>query len=166
MNKLIVISTCLVLALVLGLTLTWPKYQDLSALQINIEAEKAELQSKEGYFSQVKEVSEELEKYPESFSKISSALPETPSLPSLFNFLQASTAQTGLVLEKIILGGVSEGEIQVACQLVGDYVAFKSFLLALENSARIIEIEKISFESPEETEEPFKFTVQIKTHFY
>jgi len=166
MNKLIIIGVCLILALVLGFTLTWPKYQNLRVLQINIEAKEAEFQSKEEYFSRVKEVSEELEKYPESFSKISSALPENPSLPSLFNFLQLSAAQTGLVLEEIILGGVAEGEIKASCQLTGDYSAFKSFLLILENSARIIEIEKISFAFPEEAEESFDFIVRIKTNFY
>lgn len=166
MNKLIVIAGCLVLVLILGLFLTWPKYQTLQVLRTNIEAKETELQSKEEYFSQVKEVSEELEKYTESLAKISSALPETPALPSLFNFLQLTASQTGLVLEEITLGGMAKGEIQVTCQLSGQYSALKSFLKAVESSARMIEVEGISFESPEKAKELFEFTVQIKTHSY
>lgn len=165
-NKLIIIVVCLVLVLILGLFLGWPKYQGVQALRLNIKAKEMELQSKEEYFSQIKEISEELEKYTESLSKISSALPETPALPSLLNFLQLTASQTGLVLEKVILGGVGGGEIRVTCQMAGNYPAFKNFLVALENSARMIEVEEISFKSPEKAGESFSFSVQIKTHSY
>ena len=169
MNKLIIIAGCLVLALVLGLTLTWPKYQDLRILQMDIKDKEAKLQSQKEYFSQIKEISEQLEEYIEPLAKISSALPKTPSLPSLFNFLQLSASQTGLLLEEMTLGGVSEGEIRVSNKLIGDYPAFKNFLLALETSSRMIEVESIAFESPkepDEPDEPFTFVVKIKTHSY
>ena len=166
MNKLFIIAGCLVLALVLGFTLTWPKYQSFQVLRSNVEVKKEELQSKEEYFSQIKEISGELEKYTEALAKIASALPETPDLPALFNFLQSSASQTGLILEKIRLTSLAEGEIRVSCELLGEYTAFKNFLLALEKSARMIEIEEITFESPEEFGEPFQFTVKIKTQFY
>ena len=165
-NKLILSGGFLALALILGLTLTWPKYQAFKNLQLNIKAKEAELQSKQEYFSQIKEISKQLEEYTDSLNKISSALPETPSLPSLFNFLQLSASQTGLVLGEIILGGVSEGEIRVTCRLIGDYPSFKNFLLALENSARMIEVESVAFESPEKPTESFTFVVQIKTYSY
>ena len=166
MNKLIIIGVCLVLALAIGLTLTWPKYQSLRILWQNIEVKEEELQSKEEYFNQIRNISIELEKHTDALDKIASALPETPALPSLFNFLQSSASQTGLVLEKIKLIGLDEGEIRVSCQVVGGYPAFKNFLLALEKSARLIEIEKIAFESPEEFDEPFQFTAEIKAHYY
>ena len=165
MNKLIITAACLVLALVSGFFLTWPKYQALQVLQTNIEAKEAELQSKESYFSQIKEISEDLEGYAESLAKISSALPETPALPSLFNFLQITASQTGLVLEEIILGSVGQGEIHVTCRLAGSYPSLKSFLLALESSARLIEVESISFSSPEEGK-PFTFNLKIKVFSY
>ena len=166
MNKLIISGGCLALTLILILALFLPKYQAFKNLQLNIKAKEAELQSKQEYFSQIKEISKQLEEYTDSFNKISSALPETPSLPSLFNFLQLSASQTGLVLGEIILGGVSEGEIRVTCKLIGDYPSFKNFLLALENSARMIEVEEISFKSPEKPTESFTFVVQIKTYSY
>lgn len=164
--KLIIMSACLALALILGLILTWPKYQAFQVLKSNIKAKELELQSKQEYFSAVKEISKQLEEYPDALAKISSALPETPSLPSLFNFLQLSASQNGLVLGEITLGGSSKGEILVMAKLMGDYPAFKNFLMVLENSARIIEVENAAFAAPQKPVEFFTFTVQIKTHSY
>ena len=166
MNKLIIIGGCLVLTLILGLILTWPKYQTFQTLQLNIKIKEAEFQSKQAYFSEIKEISEQLEEHTDALGKISSALPENPSLPSLFNFLQLSAAQTGLVLGEIILGGVSQGEILVTTRVIGDYPDFKNFLLALENSARMIEVEGVAFASPQKPTESFTFVVQIKTYSY
>ncbi|OGZ24420.1 MAG: hypothetical protein A2896_01275 [Candidatus Nealsonbacteria bacterium RIFCSPLOWO2_01_FULL_43_32] len=166
MNKLIIMSVCLALALILGLTLAWPQYQALQVLRFNIQAKELELQSKQAYFSAVKETAQQLEGYGDVLAKIASALPETPSLPSLFNFLQSSASEHGLVLGEITLGSVDKGEILVLAKLIGDYPAFKNFLVALENSARIIEVENITFASPVKTTDSFTFTVQIKTHSY
>lgn len=166
MNKLFAIGGCLVLALIIGLTLTWPKYQSLSVLGSNVEVKEEELQSKEEYFNKIKEISVVLGEYTDALGKISSALPETPSLPSLFNFLQSSASQTGLITEKIELISLDKGEIRVNCQVIGEYPAFKDFLKVLEKSARIIEVEKVDFEVPEEIGEPIKFTVEVKTQSY
>lgn len=163
MNKLLSTVICLALALVVGLTLTWPKYQGLSVLWQNIEVKEEELQSKEDYYNQIKEINSELAKYTDALGKISSALPQTPALPSLFNFLQSSASQTGLVMEKIKLTGLGEKEIRVTCEVLGEYPAFKDFLKALEESARLIEMEEIMFEAAEEIGEPIQFTVKIKT---
>jgi len=163
MNKLFIIIGCLVLALTLGLTLAWPKYQDLRLLQTSIKAKELELESQKEYFSQIKEISEQFEEYTDSLDKISSAFPEVPSLPSLFNFLQTSASQTGLLSEQIILNSVSQGDIRITIKLSGSYAAFKDFLLVLEKSARMIDVEDVVFNSPKNTDEQFEFVVQIKT---
>ncbi|MBA7596528.1 hypothetical protein ES703_03502 [subsurface metagenome] len=174
MNKLIIIAVCFVLALILGLTLVLPKYQSLQFLQTSIQERSTELQFKEAYFSQVKEIAKQLEEYEEALAKISSALPQEPSLPSLFNFLQSISSQTGLILEKMSLGSISSPqeeknnlkEIHVSLQLAGAYSAFKDFLAAIEKSSRIIEIEDITFKTPKEPTDSFSFDVQIKTYSY
>lgn len=174
MNKLLITAICLIAALGLGLGFSWPKYQDLKALEANIEEKDLELQSETDYFSQIKETSEKLKGYEDSLAKISSALPPDPSLPALFNFLQQASSQTGLVLEEISLGSISpfQGKqesikkIYVNLQLAGSYPAFKDFLSTLERSTKLIEVESIFFSSPREPEEPFSFKVNIKTHSY
>lgn len=183
MPRLIIIVISLVLAVVLGLTLTWPKYQNLNSIQANIERQENELQSKTAYFSQIKDISEELVEYEDELSKISSALPLSLSLPSLFYFLQKTASETGLILKDITLIGVDvpkvgtgaekqqlsrAKEIRVNLTLAGSYTSIKDFLLAVEKSAKLIEVSSLSFlaEEKEESEGIFTFKVDVKTYSY
>lgn len=173
MNKTLITIGSVVLALILAVVLVWPKYQVLNTLKTEIGRKDAEFQSKREYFSQLREISRKLENYEENLSKISSALPQDSSLPSLFNFLQMTSSQTGLVLGEIKLSGITTSkesqelkEIRVNLRVAGKYPAFKNFLLALETSARLIEVEKISFSYPKESKESFSFGIEIKTQGY
>jgi Tfp pilus assembly protein PilO len=176
MKKTFIITISLALAILFGLGLVWPKYQAFSNLQAEIEARNKELESKRDYFSQVEKISQDLKIYEAQLAKISSALPPDPSLPALFNFLQKSASQSGLILEKISLGGIVAQkkdekpgvikEIMVNMELSGSYESFKNFLSAMEKSARLIEVESISFSSPEEPGDPFSFELSIKTQSY
>lgn len=173
-NKLYITAISLVLAVILGIVLLWPKYQDIQELNSAIKEKEVELQSKEDYFSQLRGISQRLTEYEEGLSKVSSAFPQDPSLPSLFNFFKETASQTGLLLEDIKMRGIKEREggpkrikeIHSTFTLSGLYPDFKNFLSALEKSARLIEVEKISFSSPKELREPFSFQVNIKTHSY
>lgn len=175
MNRIIIIAAGVVMALVLGFVLVWPQYQKLQALRVNIENKRGELHSKEAYFSQVKEISAQLQEYQDPLLKISNALPMDPSLASLANFLQTNSAQTGLILKEITLGGTvapseqqgSLTETQITIQASGSYKAFKDFLSLIENSARLIEVQNISMEMPTgKSKESPMFTLDLKTTSY
>jgi len=173
MNKLYITALSLVLAVILMVVLLWPKYQDLQELTAFLEQKETELQLKKDYFSQLRETSRKLEEYGENLSKINSALPEDPSLPSLFDYIQQTASQTGLLLEKIELRGIKPAkknskirEIHLNFILSGLYPDFKNFLSALEKSARLIQVQKIMFSTPQDLEEPFSFKVGIKTYAY
>jgi len=153
--------------------LLWPQYQDLQKLNVIVEQKKTELQSKRDYFSQLREISRKLEGYGENLSKINSALPEDLSLPSLFDYVQQTASQAGLLLEKIGLGGIKPPEkdskireIYLGLTLSGFYPDFKNFLSAIEKSAKLIQVQKIMFSAPKDLEEPFSFEVGIKTYSY
>lgn len=163
------------IALFFGLVLAWPQYQKLQALNLDIKNKQADLQSQETYFTQVKEISAQLQEYPDALAKIASALPKDSSLAALVNFLQANAAQTGLILKKIVLGGAtlpSESqrlliETRLIIQLSGSYESFKDFLGLVENSARLIEVENLSVEIPsKESKESPTFTLDLKTTSY
>lgn len=174
MNKLIIISGIIATALLLGFLLVWPKYQSLETVNFNVKQKQAELQSKEGYFALVRQASSTLEQYGDPLSKIASALPEDPSLSPLLNFFQSIAAQTGLLLEKINLGGVAASpeksntpkESSAAVQLRGSYQSLKNFITNLENSARLIEIEKLSFEVPDDEESSPTIKIDVKVYSY
>jgi Tfp pilus assembly protein PilO len=171
MPRIFIIISCIFLTFILGVFLIWPKYQELEALKLKIFQKQLEFQSQEEYLTDLKNASQELEKYQESLSKIDSALPEDASLPALFDFFQKASSQSGLVLGNfgsVTISPKEEStlkEIRLALSLSGSYSALKDFLSILENSARMVEVENISFSSPSE-KEPFFFKLGIKVYSY
>jgi len=168
--QIIVIAT-LILALFVGLGFSWPKYQELNTLNKRIEAEKDWVEAEEEHFSSLSQLQVQLAETPEALAKITASLPDTPSLPSLFNFIQRASSQTGMVLKEIspfsqsFVEDSALKETKVTFQLMGSYPSLKSFIFAIENSARLIEIENIAFSYPKEGQ-TFTFNLRIKVLSY
>ena len=57
-------------------------------------------------------------------------------------------------------------ETRINFLLVGSYPDFKNFLFILEKSARLIDVENISFALPKEKEGLFNFNITIKVYSY
>jgi len=152
--------------------LVFPKYQTLNVLKKEVFEKEEELSSQEKYFETLKETSEELKKYEVPLSKVDAALPKNPSLPELLNFIQKASSQSGLSLKGIspaVTTPLEKGEIKetrINFLLVGSYSDFKNFLSILEKSARLIDIENISFALPKEKEGLFNFNITIKVYSY
>jgi Tfp pilus assembly protein PilO len=178
MNRQITIVVFLSLALILGIVLVWPKYQELRLLEQRNEEKRNEIQGREKYLQDLKKADEELKSYQNQLAKIDSALPPNPGLEVLLNFLQKASSQSGLVFKDIQpsasravsgtkelpeLEGLKETEISFA--VAGNYPSFKNFLSVLEMTARLIEVESISFSSTEE-EGPQNFNLLIKVYSY
>ena len=170
-NYPLIIAISLFLSLALGIGLVLPKYQELRALEEKIRDKKMEIASQEEYFSDLQKISEQLKEYQVPLAKIGQALPQNPSLPQLLDFFQKTGSQSGLVLKGISpaftvpvegISGVRQTSLSLA--LEGSYPSFKDFLSILENSARLIELENISFSSPKEG--PFTFNIRIKVYSY
>jgi len=169
----------LILLVALGIAAVFPKYQNLNLLQLKVKEKEAEFQSEKEHFSNLDDVSEKLKKYEESLSNINSALAAEPGLPALFNFLQIAASQNGLVLKKIaptlpsplkeelVKEGWSLGirETGINLTAAGSYSSFKNFLSTLEKTARMIEIESISFSTSEKAG-PIDFNLRIKVYSY
>lgn len=168
MNRAITIFISFLLTIVIGLVLVWPKYQDFKSLQTRISQKRAELQSQEEYFSNLQKISEELSQYSDSLQKIDTILPLNSDLPAVFNFLEKTASQSGLILKSL---GLLESPPQpegseikthfLMFSLLGPYPSFKNFLLTLEKSARLIETESISFSVSEG-----RPTYKLKIKFY
>ncbi len=169
MNRSTIIIICFLLTIVLGAFLLYPKYQDFIILKKQVKAKENQLQSKQEYLSNLSQNSEQLKEYQEKLLVIDAALPSTLSLPSLFDLLQKTTSQNGLIIKDMDSSSVAnpEGiqEVRVNLKAVGSYSAFKSFISALEKSARMIEIESFSFSIPQEGE-IFDFILTMKTYSY
>lgn len=173
MNKPITIAICFFLSFILAVGLIHPKYQELSAVQEKARGLEIELQFREEYFKKLGNISEQLKKYEEPLIKINSALPNSPSLPILFDWAVSQVAQVGMTLKEINVLDITfleeipkVQETRISLDIMGSYSSFKNFLLIIENSARMIKIESISFEAPKEEEGAFIFNLKIKTYSY
>ena len=178
MNRPLLISIiCFALVLIIGLVLFFPKYQDFRFVKLQLNTKEKEILDKQEYFSEIDRISEKLKEYPGELAKIDSALPFNPSLPFLFDFFQKISSQNGLILKNISGGYASSSssssssspsikEIKISLSLSGSYPAFKNFLTSLEKSARLIEVESISFSFFPETGSAVSFNVIVKTHSY
>ncbi len=158
------------IAILIVLFLVFPQYQNLSSLKQRVVDFEIALRNQENYFQKLKEINNELEKYRDSLLKIDSALPPRPSLPELFNFIQKLCSQTEMALLNI--GSISTTpipqtqlkETRIEITIKGSYSGFKNFLSGLEKSARLIEVENISFSTKEK--EPFDFNLKVKIYSY
>jgi len=145
----------LIFSVLLFFLLISPKQVSLSTLNSELLQKKQEFESSDRSFQEILKTSERLKNYQEEISKVDSALPEDPSIPSLFNFIQKSSSQSGLLLENI--GSINvkeEGKLKkwtTNIKLKGDYSSFKNFVSILEKSARLIKVEKISLLIEKET---------------
>lgn len=160
---ILIAASCL-----LGVFLLWPQFQELQETRSAIEEKKAEVLNQEHHFSDIEKAEVLLFQEQEPLSKIDSALPRINSFPDLFNLLQARASQAGLVLKDILLGASSEKkrvkEVLVNLTVSGSYPALKEFVIKLENSARLIEVEQITFSSAKGS--LFNFHMQIKAYSY
>jgi Tfp pilus assembly protein PilO len=180
----------IVAVVIIFITLLWPSFNDLQDSKVRVEEKKMELQSKEIYFSNLAKAKESLQEKKSEFTKISSVLPERPSLPSLFRYLQETVSSSGLIFKEISSYNVSkpkdsEGDIQeihINLEAIGTYNSFKGLISTFENSSKIIEVENISFSGggtmndnstsedeillSENGQESFSFKIKIKTYSY
>jgi len=144
-----------------------PKQKSLSLLNSNLSQKKFELESSDKYFQEILKTSEKLKNYQDPISKIDFALPEDPQIPLLFNFLQKSSSQSGLLLENISSVNLTEeGGLKkwtTTLKFKGDYPSFKNFLSILEKSARLIKVERVLISSEKES---LSFTLTISVFSY
>jgi len=185
MSRLTPIIICFFLILLIAFFLIWPKYQELKGIEAEIKVKKTELQYSEEYFSKLNQVSQRLKGYEAQLAKIDFALPSDASLSllSLMNFLQEASFQNGLVFKEFGSYSIASPkpaattpgspetelpakikEIRLNFEVSGLYSALKNFLIALEKSAKIIEVESISFSFEEG--EIFSFALNIRTYSY
>ena len=162
----------LILVILGGVLFWWPKLQDFSDKKEELTRKEIEVNQKKEYFVALNSLSDKLKGYSEELARIDSALPTDLSIPALFNFIQVSSSENGLVLENLTLGKTSSQkemggakEISLSVSVSGSYSAFKNFLSALYKNVRMIEVNSIKFSSPAE-DDLFEFNLALTTYSY
>jgi Tfp pilus assembly protein PilO len=168
-----IILTSLFGAILVGLMFTWPKYQEYLKIAKNLENKQNFFQNQSRYYKEIEDTFRKLEEKKEIVDKIESALPKKLDSSSLLNYLHKTTRINGLLLQEIRISGAgSLKEIErikkhkITLTLVGSYASFKNFLQELEQSARLFEIERISFLSPQKEEAIYNFELQLMVYSY
>lgn len=179
-DRPITIAIILFIILILVFYLILPKYQEFKGLQIKLGEREAELKGRGAYYKEIADVYTRINGNKESLEKIEMALPAGPPiLAPIIYFLQKKSLENGLTLGKVVLlkrtSITPESEIKeigFGLTLSGSYPAFKNFLTVLGESARLFEVENITFYSQPPTpekpqkQETFPFGLTIITHSY
>jgi len=172
--KPIVAAICFSLALFLLLFMVWPEYQHLQDLNKQMGQTKTRLEQSKDYVNRLENLSDRLGKEQKSMNKVRSALPSSPGVPSLLNFLDETGQNHGVVIKSIgsLTQAPHKGDIKklsIGLNVVGSYSSFKNFIKAVESSSRIVDFQKVNFSMPERGEEEKnlpEFNLKLSTYFY
>jgi Tfp pilus assembly protein PilO len=185
MSKLIFIFLGMVAILAIGFFLIWPKYQKFEKLRVDLGNKEIELRYAQEHFEKNQKLLEDLKEYQDQISKIDLALPGDSSFAAIssINFVGNAASQNALNLKNLKSFSIAEPkppaqaagapaqppskvkEILVDFEVSGFYPALKNFINALENSAKLIEVENLTLEIKEKEEMP-TFNLKIKTFSY
>jgi Tfp pilus assembly protein PilO len=155
MNKSFAIPILFFISLLVIVYFILPVFSDFSNLKEELEMREKEALAIENYYKDIHDNFNRLKEHQENLEKINSALPDDSFLPSLFNYLQKASAESGVFLkgvnlttapretvdEEEIAGRVQEEYIGI--ELVGFYDGFENFLKSIEKSSRLIEVEEV-----------------------
>jgi len=180
-DKPIIIALILFITLLLIFFLVYPEYQKFKDLQTELSIKEAEYNAEFDYYSAITQSYYDLNSKAEEVKKIDSALPSDPNLGKLVYFLQEQSSESGLMLKSLFLTKSASASAQnsvknvsLSLNLLGNYSGLEAFISNLEKSARLFEIDSITFGSGEsgksetqfQTQSIFSFSLQINTHTY
>ncbi len=151
MSKGLVSIVIFLSIIAVGMVAVWPAYQTMQESLGALKSKEIELETKGAYYDNINALYKESENYANELAKVNSAIPEKNSVASLFQFVQQIGSENGMVLKDIGALAVSSSvdkprikEIRFDFTVLGDYLAFRNFLTALEKSSRLIDVESIS----------------------
>lgn len=179
-DRAITIVILLFVTLILIFYLDLPKYNAFQDILTEVGKKDAEFKGKNAYYIEVTSVYKELELYEDSLKKMETALPEKFALSPLINLIYKEATGNGIIIQRIGTGKIasassgvaSTSEISITLNIIGEYLALEKFLSALEDSARLIEGETVSFSVEIPTKEKpqpskvYPVNLEIKVHSY
>lgn len=191
-NKPIATIVIFIITMISVFLFALPKYQESMSLQLTLAEKLAEYNSKSDYFKDISKTYEDINKRRVVLEKIDSALPPNIAFAPLVYFLQRKGAENGIVNKSIAFSQVSKITtlasdskeksskelkiITINLDSLGTYQSLKNFLSSLEKSARLFEVESISFVSPSRLSggasdpknqlQSYNFRLVVKTYSY
>jgi len=199
-NKPIVSIIILTVNLILIFLFVIPKYKESIELQKSVAQKQAEYNVKGDYYIKLLSTVKSIDERQDLLQKIDSALPSNFSLAPIVYFIQKKSIESQLTIKSITFsgghdtlpinfneqvgnssgknGGTGIKSIILTVNLSGSYQGLKLFLYSLERSARLFQVENISFvpvgiSSPQgsgtsvlDQARTYDFKLEIKTFTY
>lgn len=181
-NKPIGSVIMVVVALILIFLFLIPAYQKMNALQNELTRKQVEYDGKLAYYTKIDDLIKGIEDRKEALEKIDSALPSDFYFSSLVYFFQKESALAGLGVTSTTLSQISPPnkktkirDIIFNLNVSGTYDDFKNFLSVLDQSARLFEVNSVSFSTPAALQNTrsvnaasrtYNFDIEIQTHAY
>lgn len=178
-NKFLLIIIIIIITICSVWFLVTPQYKQFKILQTEVSLKEAEYNAKYEYYAEVMKVFSQLEKRQDGLNKIDKALPDNISLAPIIYFLQKKTSESGLIVKDLFFTKASAvspkdpiKEILFSINVIGNYSSLKNFLLSLEKSANLFEVNSISFSSSpliniaDQSTQSHSFLLEIKTNSY
>lgn len=162
-NKPVATIIITIINVILVFLFAVPKYHQAQALDNKVAVTQAELNSESAYYAALEGLAADIDERESELEKIQSALPASFSLAPVMDFLQRKGMESGLVVKSITFSQsaaattpqgrqpvVEEGlgpikKISINLYFIGTYQGLKSFISSLEKSARLFEVDVISF---------------------
>lgn len=185
-NIIILILILAFIAAVIFLDL--PKIQKVLGLRKQIEEQKEVFSEKQILSAKIEKLTKDYEENEEDLKKVSYILPSGQDIANLIVQLEALALDGGLILEKIEFfvpdepavskagelrqqeGAVAKDyqSLTINLKLIGDYLAFNSFLRAVEENIRLMDISSIDFSTQSMAEGEilfFNFNLKLDTYY-
>lgn len=158
-----------------------PTYQKMNDLQNSLVQKQAEYDGKFVYYTKIASILKEIDSRKDAMEKIDSALPSDSYFSPLVYFFHKEAVLTGLTATSVRLSQITPPNkktkirnIVFNLQLSGTYENFKKFLASLDTSARLFEVNSVSFSTPTtplqgrlpQASRTYNFDVEIQTHAY
>ncbi|OGZ66408.1 MAG: hypothetical protein A3C50_02610 [Candidatus Staskawiczbacteria bacterium RIFCSPHIGHO2_02_FULL_43_16] len=159
MNKPVIITIFLILMVMLTFLFAVPQYNQYRLLQAQVAEKRAQYSGESIYFARISDILSGLESRRDVLDKIQSALPADFSLAPLVDFLQKKADENGIKITAMVfsqmppvadqsLALAAPGQVKdlsFTLDSTGSYQGLKDFLFAMDNSARLFEVDTLSF---------------------
>jgi len=143
-----------VIALVLLFLFLIPQYQQAAALQQSLLQKQQEYYSDSAYNTKLSQTIQKINDQKDNLAKIDDALPSDFALAPMVYFFQKNASDNGLALMSTSLNQISPASensqvkiVTFSLSLSGTYEHFKKFLGSMDNSARLFDVNSITFAS-------------------
>ncbi len=188
LNKPITTIIIVIITAMLVFLFVIPEYQQSQDLELSLAQKSAQYDSQSAYYQNIASLQNSLTQRKEALDKINSSLPDTFQLAPLTYFFQQKSKETGSTLKSVVFldsepqtaatqpatsAPKKVRSISFSIDLIGSYQSLKSFLVALEKSSRIFEVDTVSFASIKDQQgtapsqnQTYDFKLAVKTYSY